>query len=87
MSDRPTPETDAALAGGMSAAETHEMLQRLERQRDEAQEQRGRLETVLRRIGWVNGRGVPKHSRDADSARKVINDTQREGKTPNTASR
>ncbi len=39
MSDRPTPETDAALAKGMTAAETHTMLQRRERQRDEAQEQ------------------------------------------------
>lgn len=32
---RPTPETDAALAAGMDAAQTHAMLQRLERQRDD----------------------------------------------------
>lgn len=31
-----TPETDAALAKGMTAKETHEMLMRLERERDEA---------------------------------------------------
>ena len=36
MSDRPTPETDAALYRGMTATMSHAMLQRLERERDEA---------------------------------------------------
>lgn len=38
MSLRPTPETDAAFAKGMSATETYHMLQRLERQRDDYKE-------------------------------------------------
>lgn len=36
MTDRPTPETDTALYRGMTAAETHAMLQRLERELAEA---------------------------------------------------
>ena len=43
MSDRPTPETDAALYRGMTATMRHAMLQRLERERDEARENWNRV--------------------------------------------
>lgn len=43
MSDRPTPETDAALYRGMTATMSHAMLQRLERERDEARENWNRV--------------------------------------------
>ena len=43
MTNRPTPETEAALYRGMTATMTHAMLQRLERERDEARENWNRV--------------------------------------------
>lgn len=43
MSDRPTLETDQALEHGMNPAQTWAMLQRLERERDEARENWNRV--------------------------------------------
>jgi uncharacterized protein YllA (UPF0747 family) len=38
MSDRPTPETDAAFRKGMNGKQVFEFAERLERERDEARE-------------------------------------------------
>jgi hypothetical protein len=51
MSDRPTPETDAAFRKGMNGKQVFEFAERLERERDEAREV---LKEIAEAIGFDN---------------------------------
>ena len=49
-----------------------EVARDLERQLAERDAQLAEARTALKRIGWVNGHGIPKHSREADAARAAL---------------
>lgn len=55
MSERPTPETDEMGSMRRTVAEWRGLCEKLERERDEAREQRDRLAAALESIAAVKG--------------------------------